>query len=90
MKMKTKKKKVSIISYKTKNPGVSQALFGFTSKSNYARYEYKREGFLSGRWHVRLGRGVVMVTREDEERVLEVLRGFGAEFRVYRCVLETE
>ena len=83
-------REVSIISYKTRNPRVSQALFGFINKSNYGRYKYKREGALSGRWHVRLARGVVMVSREDEGRVLEVLRGFGAEFRVYRCVLETE
>ena len=81
-------REVSIISYKTRNPRVSQALFGFINKSNYGRYKYKREGALSGRWHVKLARGVVMVSREDEERVLRVLREFGAKFRVYRCVLE--
>ena len=67
-------RKVSIISYRTRNPRVSQALFGFTSKSNYGRYEYKREGSLSGKWHVRLGRGVVMIAREDEEKVLDDLK----------------
>ena len=68
-----KMRKVSIISYKTRNPRVSQALYGFINKSNYARYEYKREGSHS-RWHVKLGRGVVMVAREDEERILKILR----------------
>jgi len=29
-----------------------------------------------------------MVAREDEERILKILRDFGVKFEVYRCMLE--
>lgn len=64
--------------------------YGHLDRSNLGRYTYKRHGFLDRIPHVRVIRGVILVRKEDEEKVVGFLRQFGAEIHVWTVTLRPE
>ena len=63
--------------------------YGQDTSSHGGRYRYRRPGFLDDIPHRRLIRGVLVLREEDRDRVVEFLRGYGAEIHV-RTVLLTQ
>ena len=53
-------------------------LYGWRDKSQYGKYEYKREGLLSNIPHIRLTRGVFIVAQEHGLKVKKFLKGKAA------------
>lgn len=62
---------------------VNRALFGFTDNSNKSSYLYKRGGILSNIPHIRLTRGVIVVRREDGNKVVSVLHTYKVKPKVF-------
>jgi len=61
--------------------------YGQDTSSHGGRYRYRRPGFLDDVPHRRLIRGVLVLREEDRDRVVEFLRGYGAEIHVRTVVL---
>ena len=53
---------------------VKRALFGYTEYSNNSKYTYKRKGILEDLPHMRLARGVLIISNEGESRVIKVIK----------------
>jgi hypothetical protein len=64
--------------------------YGYLDRSNQGRYKYRRPGFLDGIPHIKVIRGVVIVERGDEEKVVNFLREFGAEVYAWTIELRPE
>ena len=61
--------------------------YGQDTSSHGGRYRYRRPGFLDDIPHRRLIRGVLVLREEDRDKVVEFLRGYGAEIHVRAVVL---
>ena len=64
--------------------------YGYLDRSNLGKYTYRRPGFLDEIPHVRVIRGVVIVRKEDAEKVVDFLRGFDAEVYAWTVMLRPE
>jgi hypothetical protein len=64
--------------------------YGYLDRSNRGKYTYRRLGFIDGIPHVRVIRGVVIVRTEDAGKVVNFLKGFGAEIYAWTVVLRPE
>ena len=53
-------------------------LYGYVSYSYYGRYVSRKEGFLDRMKHIRYSKGLFMIRREDESKVLTFLKKKGA------------
>ncbi|MCL4332767.1 MAG: hypothetical protein M1148_02500 [Candidatus Thermoplasmatota archaeon] len=53
-------------------------LYGYESFSHYGRYRSRKEGFLDSVKNIRYSKGLFMVRKEDEKKVLYYLRKKGA------------
>lgn len=67
---------------KSKSVQLSRALHGYTDKSNYGGYTYKREGLLNKIKHKKLFNGVFLVRNEDAEKFIEVLEKYNVTYYV--------
>jgi len=65
-------------------------LYGQRTSSHGGQYVYRRMGLVDEIPHRRLIRGVLILRRGDEERVLELLRELGAEVHVRQVKLTEE
>lgn len=57
-------------------------LYGYTDKSNFGKYKYKRSGLLNEIPYVKLIRGVIIVRKRDANKVIKLLKKFDAEYHV--------
>jgi hypothetical protein len=64
-------------------------LYGYVDRSQFGRYRYEREGFLSNIPHVRMIRAVLIIREEDLEAVEKFLVSV-ADVQTRRVVLTKE
>ncbi|MEM3829647.1 MAG: hypothetical protein QXP36_10600 [Conexivisphaerales archaeon] len=65
-------------------------IYGYTSHSYYGRYISRKEGFLDGIKHVRYSKGLFMIRREDERKVLTFRKRKGAKVSGWEVVPKRE
>lgn len=78
---------------KTKNTNLSkfcQKFYGQDTSSGHGKYRYHRHGLLDGIPHCKLLRGVIIIKKEDVEKVQSFLRGYNAEVHVRTIELSDE
>lgn len=56
--------------------------YGQNTSTNKGRYRYRRKGFLDEVPHIRLIRGVIIISKEYAKRVIKFLQGYHAEIYV--------
>ncbi len=49
-------------------------LYGWKDKSQFGKYEYDREGLLTGIPYVKLMRGVFIMRKQDKKKITDFLR----------------
>lgn len=64
--------------------------YGYLDRSNRGKYSYRRLGFIDDIPHLKVIRGVVIVRTEDAGKVVNFLKGFGAEVYAWTVVLKRE
>ena len=70
---------------KTKNTKLSkfcQKFYGQDTSSGHGKYRYHRHGLLDDIPHFKLLRGVIIIKKEDVEKVQSFLQGYNAEVHV--------
>ncbi len=65
-------------------------LYGYNTFSNYSRYNRQRKGLLEEVPSVRYEGGLIMVRREDLQRIMELVKEYGAEYRIWDVVPNDE
>ena len=65
-------------------------LYGQATSSHKGKYRYRRKGLLDDIPSHRLIRGVIIVKKDDEERVVDFLKSFDTEVFVRNIVLTDE
>ncbi len=65
-------------------------LYGYTDKSNKGQYEYYRPGLLDEVPHRKFTRGVLLIKKEDKEKISDFMKKFEAEFYVRNVELIPE
>jgi len=65
-------------------------LYGYNTFSNYSRYNRHRKGLLEEVPSVRYEGGLIMVRREDLQRIMELVKEYGAEYRIWDVVPNDE
>lgn len=86
-----------LITYRLKTPhdpniasALVKKLYGQSTTSHGGRYRYRRKGILDEIPSRRLIRGVIIVRKDDEKKVVELLDDFKAETHVRKVVLTLE
>ena len=86
-----------MIAYRLKsphNPNTASALvkklYGQNTSSHKGRYRYRRKGLLDEIPSHRLIRGVIIVRKEDKDKVLNLLKKFNADVNIREVVLTSE
>jgi len=73
------------------DPNVASALvkrlYGQSTSSQGGKYRYRRKGLLDEIPSIRLIRGVIIVERRNQKKILELLEEFDAEVYVREVVL---
>ncbi|MCZ7406675.1 MAG: hypothetical protein O8C67_17345 [Candidatus Methanoperedens sp.] len=64
--------------------------YGQETSSHGGKYHYRRKGLLDGIPHIKLIRGVIIVSIDHTDRVVEFLREYNAEFYVRDVMLLPE
>jgi hypothetical protein len=64
--------------------------YGQETSSHGGKYHYRRKGILDDIPHIKLIRGVVMVSNDNAEKVIEFLKEFNAEYYVRDVILLPE
>ena len=64
--------------------------YGQETRSHGGKYHYRRKGLLDGIPHIKLIRGVIIVSKENTDRVVQFLREYNAEFYVRDVTLLPE
>lgn len=62
---------------------VTRKLFGYTEYSNNSKYTYKRKGILEEIPNLRLARAVIVVQNSSKDRVIKVLKGVKAKYKLF-------
>ncbi len=68
----------------------AKLFYGQETSSHKGRYRYRREGLLDSIPHIRLIRGVVIVSKNDADRVVHFLKENRAEFFARDVILLPE
>jgi len=80
-----------IVAYRAENKAksvqLSRALNGYRDHSNKGRYVYTRQGLLDKIPHLQLQKGVLLLREKDTQKLIELLKKYGAEY--YIAKLET-
>lgn len=61
--------------------------YGQETSSHGGKYHYRRKGLLDGIPHIKLIRGVIIVSKENIDRVVQFLKEYNAEFYVRDVIL---
>ncbi|KXB05374.1 hypothetical protein AKJ50_01095 [candidate division MSBL1 archaeon SCGC-AAA382A13] len=73
-----------IIVYKQPNQSksvqLSRSLHGYTDKSNYGEYSYKRKGLLDKIPYQKLMNGVFILREKDADKLIELLEKYQAQY----------
>ncbi len=64
-----------------------QKFYGQDTTSHSGRYRHHKHGLMEDIPHVKLIRGVIIVTEKDAKKVIEFLNKFNAEVHVRKAVL---
>jgi len=64
--------------------------YGQDGTTGHGKYRFRRRGLLDEIPHKKLIRGVIIIRREDEERVVDFLKQYDAEYHSRDIVLATE
>ncbi len=64
--------------------------YGQETSSHGGQYHYRRKGLLDNILHVKLIGGVIIVSSENAEKVMQFLRDYDAEFFVREVILLPE
>ncbi|MEM3490310.1 MAG: hypothetical protein QXO75_11750 [Nitrososphaerota archaeon] len=65
-------------------------IYGYISHSYYGRYISRKPSFLDGIKHIRYSKGLFMIRREDERKVLTFLKRKGAKVFEWEVVPKRE
>ena len=66
-------------------------LYGYNTFSNYSRYNRHRKGLLEEIPSVRYGGGgLINIRRENLQRIMELVKEYGAEYRIWDVVPNDE
>ncbi len=85
--------KAKLICYTLKNVNhqtrskFKREFFGYQDKSNKGKYKYDRKGILSHLPHSRPIRSIVIVKAKDESRIVNLLKKYNADTRVYNVTI---
>ncbi len=69
---------------------VMEKLFGKTQKSNYGQYEYEVKGILPKGEYVRPVRAVLIVKKENVQKVVDLFELYKIRHRVFEIRLEND
>ena len=61
-------------------------LYGYESYSHYGRYRSRKTGFLDDVMNIRYEKGMIMIRKEDQRRVITYLRRRGAEISKWEVI----
>lgn len=75
---------------KSKSVQLSRELNGYTDRSNYGKYSYKREGLLDRIPHRKLYNGVFILRSEDLEEFIRLLEKYETIYYVGDVVSTSE
>ncbi|KXA92777.1 hypothetical protein AKJ64_02235 [candidate division MSBL1 archaeon SCGC-AAA259E17] len=59
---------------------ISRALNGYKDRSNHGEYTYKRKGLLEKIPHRKLTKNVILLKKQDHEKLTEILEKYKAEY----------
>ena len=59
-------------------------LYGYTDRSNFGKYIYKREGILKEGTYERPFKGVIIISYKDADKVKKHMADYGAKYILYR------
>ena len=62
---------------------VNRALFGYNDHSNKGAYTYKRAGILKEIPHLRLLRGVIIIEKSKQNKVVDILKKYKAKYFIF-------
>lgn len=86
-----------MIAYRLKPPhnpntasGLVKMLYGQNTSSHKGRYKYRRKGLLDTIPSHRLIRGVIVIRKEDKNKVLSLLNKFEIDIHIREVILTPE
>ena len=68
----------------------AKKFYGQETSSNNGRYKYRRKGFLDNIPHIKLIRGVVIVSKKDANKVINFLNGYNTDIHIRNVELTSE
>ena len=74
--------------FKIKKPKFVRELYGYSDKSNFGRYNYKRDGLLSRLKHTKPSKSAVIVKREEAHVLRSFLKKCNAPFTERLVILD--
>jgi len=75
---------------RTKSSMFAKKFYGQETSSDKGRYRYRRKGFLDDIPHIKLIRGVVIVTKKDADKVIKFLKTFNTDIYTRNVELTPE
>jgi len=75
---------------KTEQKSINQfckKFYGQNTSSHGGKYQYRRHGLLDNIPHIRLIGGVIIVTKDFAEKVIDFLKEYNAEFYIRDVIL---
>ncbi|CAD7767067.1 MAG: hypothetical protein DNFNHJIP_00473 [Candidatus Argoarchaeum ethanivorans] len=78
------------IKEKTEQKSINQfckKFYGQDTSSHGGKYRYRRHGLLDNIPHIKLIGGVIIVTKDSTQKVIDFLRGYDAEFHIRDVIL---
>ena len=75
---------------RTKSSMFAKKFYGQETSSNNGRYKYRRKGFLDNIPHIKLIRGVVIVSKKDANKVINFLNGYNTDIHIRNVELTSE
>jgi len=75
---------------RTKSSMFAKKFYGQETSSNNGRYKYRRKGFLDNIPHIKLIRGVIIVSKKDANKVINFLKGYDTDIYIRNVELTSE
>ena len=75
---------------RTNSSMFAKKFYGQETSSNNGRYKYRRKGFLDDIPHIKLIRGVVIVSRKDAKKVIVFLKSYDTDIYIRNVELTPE
>jgi hypothetical protein len=75
---------------RTKSSKFSKKFYGQDTSSHSGKYRYRKKGFLDNVPHIKLIRGVIIVKKEDIDRVLSFLSHYDLKILIRNVELKKE